>query len=58
MTCPRCGFALITFLGHDTCSMGCGFDGPTREPTPLEAGQRRSRAAQLRGNPGPRRKVA
>ncbi len=57
MTCPQCGFALIAYMGHDTCSMGCGFDGPRREPSAEDRGHyggRRQRAAQLRGNLGPR----
>ena len=61
MTCPRCGFALVAYMGHDTCSLGCGYDGPTRAPTAEERGYygMRRQGAKLRGNPGPRsRKVA
>ncbi len=56
MTCPQCGFALIAFMGHLTCSFGCGYDGPTRAPSAEDRGHYggRRRAAQLRGNPGPR----
>ena len=57
MTCPRCGFALIRYLGHDTCSLGCGFDGERREPTAEERGRRGKHrtAAQLLSNPAPPR---
>ena len=47
MTCPQCGFALIAYMGHDTCSMGCGFDGPTRAPTAEERGKYRTREPQF-----------
>ncbi len=45
--CPRCGFALIPYMGHDTCSMGCGYDGPTRAPTAEERGTHRAREPQF-----------
>lgn len=49
MTCPQCGFALIAWLGHPTCTMGCGYDGPRREPTAEERKPgRRLVGAQLR----------
>ena len=51
MTCPRCGFALIRYLGHDTCSLGCGFDGERREPTAEERGTYRDREPQFTKRP-------
>ncbi len=47
--CPRCGFALIAYMGHDTCPMGCGWDGDTRAPTAEERGTHRTREPQFRG---------
>ncbi len=45
--CPRCRFALVAYMGHDTCSMGCGWDGERRAPTADERSSYRKRDAQL-----------
>ena len=41
--CPRCRFPLVAYLGHPTCTFGCGWDGERREPTAED----RRRDAQL-----------